>query len=495
MRTLTHALHRSEEGSALIVIMAISGVLSLLVGASFALARQSIQIADEEEETHGALAAAEAGLDDYLFRLNTVDNYWQYGAAADGMPPPPDDNDAFEGFVPVPGGASPAEYTYRIDTNRLATERILVLTSTGRAEGRERSISATLKQSSFLDYVYFTDFETIAPSLYFSDPDRQWAQDNCSVHRWETERPTTGLPSNPSRGCSEIYWVTGDVVDGPFHTNDRFRLGGDAIWLESASNSDPRDPSYDRNGHNPTFAVPGDPRYEPVLSLPPNNTAIKLEADFRTGGEGCLFTGPTDIRLRADGRLRVTSPYTRRSGTGCGAWTDGLDGPQVIDIPDNGVVYVQAIPEDPTDPNHVVGCPAGNGNGLGYPAYADDVWSYSCRDGDVFVEGTLDGRLTIASQHDVIITWHRDYAGTDDMLGLVANDYVAVYHPVSCSTGQNTCPWFDNALPRPNHNQLLRTVRINAAVLSVNGSFMVQTWYLGHRPIDRCQPLDEIQLR
>ena len=55
---------------------------------------------------NASLAAAEAGIDDYLFRLNQDGAYWRYG-------PPPDaegtgGNDAFTTCVPVPGAASAA---------------------------------------------------------------------------------------------------------------------------------------------------------------------------------------------------------------------------------------------------------------------------------------------------------------------------------------------------------------------------------------------------
>ena len=55
---------------------------------------------------------------------------------------------------------------------------------------------------------------------------------------------------------------------------------------------------------------------------------------------------------------------------------------------------------------------------------------YSCRHGDAFVEGTLNGRLTVAASNDVVITWHIRYAGDDDLLGLIGNEFVEVYHPV-----------------------------------------------------------------
>jgi hypothetical protein len=82
---------------------------------------------------------------------------------------------------------------------------------------------------------------------------------------------------------------------------------------------------------------------------------------------------------------------------------------------------------------------SGSQNRLGYPI-SNDVTDYGCRDGDAFVSGTLKGRLTIAAENNIVIVDNTTYATTGaastDMLGLVANQFVQVYHPVS-SRGNN----------------------------------------------------------
>ncbi|WP_370325042.1 hypothetical protein [Euzebya sp.] len=491
-----------EEGSALIVVMAVTGILSLLVTVSFAVARDSLAVADEEQNVHAALAAAEAGLDDYLFRLNNRDEYWQYTSA--NPPAAPDENRAFTQFVTIAGGDTDTNlvegigmYTYDVDNDELESTGVLRVRVTGCAPGpcgdpdsgpsdaqTWRTIQAEVTQESFLDYLYFTNYETLAPLAYVSYSSNtsmreqliQWATNNCARRRWQRERPTTGRPDDTRYGCTEIYWGGQDVVNGPFHTNDRFRLNGNATWEGTASNSDPRTPAYDTtNGARPNFNG-GSLRYREPLEMPPTNTVIKVEADHLTNAsaEGCLFTGPTEIRMNANGTLTVESPYTKDSGPGCGTWTNGVDPAQTIPIPDNGVIFVQEIPTSTSNPNYSATCFAGNGNGLGYPRSNDvPTLPYNCRAGDAFVEGTLDGRLTIASANNIIITWHIDYEDeADDMLGLVAQDFVQVYHPVN-SSGTNL-----NALP--NHNATFTNARIDAAILSVTNSFFVQSWGRGN---------------
>ena len=367
-----------EQGSALITVIAISALLSLLATVSFAVARNSIGVADAEEETHASLAAAEAGLDDYLFRLNTVDEYWDYNS----VDLPPDGNLAFSpatcpavpadcNWVPLPGGEALGEFTYSVDVQRLATGGVIEVTAHGQADDRIRSITASMKQESFLDYLYFTDFETLPPLVY-PPADRSWAASNCNVHQWARPggpRPTTGRPSNAGQGCIPIQFANNDRIRGPFHTNDTWIVSGNPEWDGSVSGSTPSDVGslYTTNGaSNPQFNG-GPPFFHQTLNLPPSNTQIKIEADHTIGGDGCLFTGPTSVTLRTDGRVRIDSPYTRQSGPGCGSWTNNRDGAQIINIPSNGVIFVQAIPADPSDPNYLAsGCPFGN-NGLGYP--------------------------------------------------------------------------------------------------------------------------------
>lgn len=66
---------RSEAGSVLVVVLGVVGILVLFVAVSFTIAQRGLGVAAAEQDVHGSLAAAEAGLDDYLFRLNTVDEY------------------------------------------------------------------------------------------------------------------------------------------------------------------------------------------------------------------------------------------------------------------------------------------------------------------------------------------------------------------------------------------------------------------------------------
>jgi hypothetical protein len=111
----------------------------------------------------------------------------------------------------------------------------------------------------------------------------------------------------------------------------------------------------------------------------------------------------------------------------------------------------------------------GSQNKLGYPI-SGDVTSYGCRDGDVFLSGTLKGRLTIAADNNIVIVANTTYATTGaastDMLGLVAYNFVQVYHPVN-STGNNLTD---------SRTGLFSNPQIHAAMLALTHSFIVQNY-------------------
>ena len=206
----------------------------------------------------------------------------------------------------------------------------------------------------------------------------------------------------------------------------------------------------------PRFARTGDPRLESKLSIPPDNKSIRDEAVKNGDPYGCLYTGPTRVVLNSNGTMRVWSPFTKSTSPGCP--NGGATGP----LPSNGVIYVQTVPVDPADGNYTAGCPYTAAPKSGHPLtdivplstrdvnFIEPNFGYrdNCRSGDVFVEGTLKGRLTIATERNVVVTRDLVYAtpfdavdpGTNpglDLLGLIAKGFIEVYHPVvtACSDG------------------------------------------------------------
>ncbi|MCU1427342.1 MAG: hypothetical protein JWL83_1342 [Actinomycetia bacterium] len=459
-----------ESGFALATVMAVSIVLMLLAGAVVAYGAGSQNISRHDQDWNGALSAAEGGIDDYVFRLNQNANYWQYNAA--NMPP--DGNVAFKQYVHIAGSQTPSQYRYDVDTSTLKINGVIKLTSTGRVNTTERTVFASLRRRSFIDYLYFTDYETKDPASYTGTPfTAAQAQVSCSKYAY------AGRDSN----CVDINFVSGDSINGPLHSNDSYLVCGTPHFNGETSTSwnDPAKKRYRTNsgcsGNAPVFANPADPKLLAPLTMPPSNSAIKAET--LTGAGGCLYTGPTRIVLNNNGTMTVKSPFSKKTNnTPCP--TNGTGA-----LPSNGVIFVQTVPSVSSDPNYTNGCPYsvnGRTHPLGMPI-ANDVNTYNCRYGDVFIEGTLSGQLTVAAENNIDVTWNLTYKGGvagADLLGLVANNYVEVYHPVSCTSGNSSSCNLDANFPGETaRNAKFQNPTIQAALLSVNHSFWVQRYDVG----------------
>jgi hypothetical protein len=94
---------------------------------------------------------------------------------------------------------------------------------------------------------------------------------------------------------------------------------------------------------------------------------------------------------------------------------------------------------------------------------------FGCDDGTAYVSGSgFAGQYTIATAKDIYVVGNTTYSNTasgGDVLGLVANGFVYVYHPVN-SSGTN----LTGSMSSPT---------IDAAILSVSDSFVVENFNQG----------------
>ena len=75
----------------MIIVITVVMLLTFIPLAIFTQAVQQLPLARHDQDHESALAAAEAGVDDYLNHLNQNSNYWTYNATN----LPPDGNQAF----------------------------------------------------------------------------------------------------------------------------------------------------------------------------------------------------------------------------------------------------------------------------------------------------------------------------------------------------------------------------------------------------------------
>ena len=456
-----------EHGMALVTVVLALTIMMALAVAALDYAMGSQRISKHDQDWQSSLSAAEAGIDDYVFRLNENTNYNVYSATN----LPPDGNLAFTQYVPIPGGNTNGWFRYTANTTQITVDGTITLTSTGKVGAVKRTVQSTLRRRTFLDYLYFTDYETIDPASYSGSPfTAAQAQTACAFHYYD------GRNSQ----CSEIVFVSGDTVNGPLHSNDAIKMCGTPTYGGATSTSwNPGSGNRWRDAcptSHPSFVNTGDPKYLPPLAMPPSNSSIKAQTTSVAGG--CLYTGPTRIRLLSSGQMSVKSPFSKNTNNGCP--TNG-SGP----LPSNGVIFVQNVPSTTTDANFTNGCPY-NVNGRSHPLglpIASDVTAYGCRNGDAFVEGTLNGQLTIAADNNIDITWNLQYqggTGGTDLLGLVANNYLEIWHPVSCASGTSSaCNLNVNFPGETARGTAFTSPQVQAAILSVNHGFRVQNWPIG----------------
>ena len=506
---------RSDSGYALPAVIVLAAVMLVLVTGSLSVTASGLVKADNDQDANGALAAAYAGVAEYQSRLSNDSTYQKYGNSASpytsspastvSLPAGTAANPAFgvsasAAWAIVPGSDSRSSYRYEVNNSQYGTSGVIKLRVTGKVGNVTRSIVADLRQKGFLDFLYFTDFETLDPDLFGGI--------NCDRYEW----------ANPARpvACQKIQFGAVDVINGPLHSNDRLAICGSTFNgdVTSAStlafsNECTGTPIKWNGAANAVIKAPA---YRSAITIPPTNSQLRKEArnDLSTDvpRPGCLYTGPTSITLNSDGTLTVVSPYTKFTNisltTGipdanpaaCGSLsalnsTAGATFP----VPEKNLIYVQNVPKDTADKNFSASRPSGftctgsgrdqawSYGGTSYPASGESrpatssttAPSYGCENGDVFVKGTLSGELTIGSENYIYVTGDIKYASVESsILGLIGQNAVWVYNPMTFQYNKGNISGSTALLPVQNGGRT-----IQAAVLSVAHTIMVQNYQYG----------------
>jgi len=509
-----------DQGVALVVVIGIGMLMLMLVATALTVAVSGLKRTDTDQDFNGAMDAAYAGVAEYQSRLAMDTSYYTYGnkdapfSVASGstkLSAPPVANPAFGigasgSWATVPGSTPVASFRYEVDSSKYAANGTIRIRSTGRVGSITRSVVADLKQSGFIDFLYFTDYEVQDPEIT--------GKPECAKHLWEGR----------SSGCEQIQFATGDVIAGPAHSNDTFKICS-ARFEGKVTTSNTKTPLFVQpSGCTPVFkAEPKRPEYHPQITMPPSNAEMKKETrndlkDSDVPLPGCLYTGPTVITFTSNGKMNIKSPWTKKTqiaaiaanstapdacgvpGTGSGR-LGSPEGATINVLPAN-VIYVQNVPTLAGDPNLPTGTGmpstsfkcvnsdtgwtlgAGTSNVTQYPAIGEigltGTPPYGCKSGDVFVEGTFAGAMTIAAENYVFVTDNLSYADTTrDILGLVGNNAVWVWNPMKSVTTTVGSGWYQYTTTetKPLLTDTSRT--IHAAILSVAHTFQVQNFNFG----------------
>lgn len=444
-----------DDGMALVLVLASMMVLFLLATTTLAYALQSQDRARGNQDWNAALAAAQAGVDDYIARLNRDDDYgrvWDCtgndalrGPAAVGntcgwtSATPP-------GWLPVAGLPS-AQFHYDVDPTRFDSAGTIQVTATGRSKGMTRTLDVAIGRSGSTDFLYYTTYEHADPAnrtVYPTPPTSVWCSGVDSSGApvqdiyWWSGRETADA------GCAEITFASADVLDGRVHVNDTPRMQGSPEFKMGLQTSNPAckdvvpsdSSTYvlcQRDTGTPIYGVP--PRYADPLYL------ADTSGKFATY-PGCQYVGPTRIVLESSGTMRVWSKWSTAATPECGgAAVTSSGGASGVAVPDGKVVYV-------SNGGEARQCATGEiGDGL--PLAGDvgtELADQYCNMGNLYVEGTLDGRLSMAAANSIVVTGDLRLAQGvtgNDMLGLIAGNSVQVFHPwiKTVSSGGECLRW------------------------------------------------------
>jgi|HigsolmetaAR201D_1030396.scaffolds.fasta_scaffold01922_7 hypothetical protein len=444
-----------EDGYTMVSVVLTMMILGVFTVGAWGAINNDLPLVRGDTDRKRAYEAAEAGIQWYLSVLWRDPGHWT-ACATDGTQgvnmagpngapnrsswrPVDPDSETDEEFaielVPAPNktcdpNGDPGQ--------AMLQDGVLRIRSTGRAGGKQRQVVATLRRKGFLDFIYFTQWETLPPELakYESDSlTAEWVRANCDAPR--NQRPSQ---------CPDIQFAPNDAVAGPLHTEDSSLL---------ICNS----PTFGRNGddaveitrgaqNNWTVAAGGcsnNPNLKGTLSapagsmvVPENNRALKAVADIVVEGLTCLrFNG-----------LQVTI-YRNQSWSGKITCTGT---PEVRSLSKSSVIYVD------NDPSK--GCVQN------YDWKQDYNHPKEC--GYVAVQGNYSGNVTVASAQDVIVDGNLTRNSNSLLFGLIGQRFVRVYHPVQNRSGKNCT-----------NQNYTKVTRIDAAILATRGSFLVDNFYCG----------------
>lgn len=509
IQRLIHRL-RAEDGFTLVTVMGVIGIVMILSAAAFAATNGDQRPGLTDRDRKEAYSAAEAAVNDYLAQLTANPDYWRKCTAEEdraktNRPPLNQVNPgAAREWKTVPGTA--AEYSIELLPANAGTadnpsgtcnaddpvatfidkdSGTFRIRATGRARAGDgqvhRSLIATFRRRGFLDYIYFTEYETGDPAMFLVDAagrETRKSQSNTqNVVQWATATCKRRWHETPSRKdqryggqildggqwrsynpqCVEIQFVGNgngqDKVEGPFHTNDSVLICGNPKFGRSpadeieVSGPGPTAPATDW-GYRPNDGCTANPvanfngtsitnagvwqKNSPIVSLPATNAAMENEAlpAYR-------FKGRTTIVFNGS---MMTVTGKRESGQ----TLTNVEMP----VPEDGVIYVDD-----------------DGTCGGYNPRNPEASLTTC--GDAWVSGTYAKSMTVFAANDILVRSNLTATGTaKPLLGLIANYFVRVDSPVnsSCNGGSSSSE-----------------MTIHAAILALAHSFTVDRYWCGSK--------------
>ena len=395
----------SNKGSALPAVLLIMAIVMILTTTAVSLASTQTKEEIFYEAYTGAMHAAEAGVNKYLWYLNKEESTID-----------------LDTVIYYPVDAPVAAFILNSVADGANTKTIRATGWMLSDPSVKKTVEAAFQKRSFTQYIYFSD----------EDP-------------------------------SGIWWTSYDNCYGPYHTNTFLSSKGHPHFFGKVTTVEGIVYYTNAGSDAPDFKA-GYQKLSNTIDMPSDNSELM---SYGKADDGYYYEGRTSILLNSNGTITVWNP-------------NHTPDVETLPLPDNGVIYVNEK--------------------SGYN-YLD---KFDKDNGNVFISGVLDGRLTVAAKHDIFITGYNPtvlnlysaaatngitYKDTSfslntttgditvnetggeneaDMLGLVADYNIAVL----------TKGWFTNS----SANSSRVNFNIHAAIMAINGSFINSVFMNGASP-------------
>jgi type II secretory pathway pseudopilin PulG len=423
-KKLVRHIASGEEGFTMIFALVALLISGLLVASAFTAASGDISLSRNFTLQTKAYYAAQAGVQRYQHELSSNPNYWvqceSIGKEKEGeriAVPATSDETYYVKTLPSAGHSvcEKEKQLTTLETTNAAkgTFRILSMGWAGSGKSTvKRMIVATFAHPGFTKYVYESNYEVEDPSNFEPEPT------GCEhYYKYRVEHKLTGV-------CPPIQFAPTDKVNGPMHTNDAAAVcaTGSSAPTFGRNTEDPIEMNgghYAASGCNNAPNIIGKYTETAGSLLPPETDAELLET------AGLKFSGRTELTLVAGSPNTIVATVinSKKEKETLPAKT----------FPTNGVIYVE---------NSSSGC----GVAKYTPFGSDTEHDTGC--GNVYVHGEYTESLTIASADDVIVNGNLTTTSEEGgaptggaTLGLIAQNFVRVYHPVKKGyTTKNVSP-------------------------------------------------------
>lgn len=427
-----------EDGFTMIFAIIILLISSLLVTAAFVAAKGDVKLTHTTTSQKKAYYAALAGIAAYKDHLSTSAYYWKRcpriptnEEKRETVKQSPQEEEKEKGSyqaeeyvvqtLPAESSSGEAEHTLaKCETGEQspvqakgAATGTFRIESTGFSGGEERHLIATFKNPGFLNYVYFSKYEVEDPTNF---PENERVPTEACEHYYSYRSTHTytfnGKTKELTSWCPPIEFAPEDELKGPVHTDDAAAVcdsGGKepTFGRTTADKIEMNGGHYAASGCTNSADMVGTYTESGKELEPPESDSELLET------AGKKLQGKTYIELKSG--TPNTMSITTYNSKGEAIIESG------VPFPENGVLYVE---------NSSSGCP------ISYtPFNTDYAGETDC--GTVYVKGTYSESLTIAAADDIVIdgnveTTHESSGKPtgDATLGLIATNFVRVYHPV-----------------------------------------------------------------